>query len=413
MVLIDRSAAGVVRAALTDTPVVVLNGPRQVGKTTLTQRISYPGSHDFATLDDEASRQAAREDARSFVTRPVDTFVIDEAQLEPSLFRAIKAEVDRDRRPGRFLLTGSSRLLSAPDMAASLVGRVETIDLWPFSQGELDGVTDPFVDVLFNAPVQLIRNGQVTRRKVIDRIVTGGYPEIVNRQPNRRAQWFDNYLTTITQSVIRDISSIERLAEIPRLLRLCAARTGNELNISAIASELGFPSRTVDGYIELLSQAFLAQRIPAWSTNLSRKVVRRPKLIITDTGLAAHLIGTTDSTTDRPGGPFGQLLETFVANEIGKQLTWSVERPSLWHFRDRDGAEVDLVLEHPDGRVVGIEIKATSTPSGSDLRGLRYLADRLGDRFHFGVLLHTAPEATRFGPNIAALPVSALWTPVT
>ncbi|MDX6282422.1 MAG: uncharacterized protein QOH03_3493 [Kribbellaceae bacterium] len=413
MTLLDRSAAAIVQAALTDTPVVVINGPRQVGKTTLTQRIAYQGSHDFVSLDDEPSLEAARQDIRNFVSRPVDTFVIDEAQLEPRLFRAIKAEVDRDRRPGRFVLTGSSRLLSAPDMAASLVGRVETIDLWPFSQGELGGVRDAFVDVLFESPVQLIRNGATSRQQVVDRIVTGGYPEIVNRSPQRRSQWFKSYLTTITQSVIRDISAVEHLAEIPKLLQLCATRTGNELNVSAVANDLGLPGRTVDGYLAVLAQAFLIERIPAWSTNLSKKVIRRPKLVMTDTGLAAHLIRASSSTTDRIGGPFGQLLETFVANEIRKQLTWSTETPSLWHFRDRDGAEVDLVLEHPDGRVVGIEVKATSTPSSTDLRGLRYLADRLGDRFHFGVLLHTAPEATRFGPNIAALPVSALWTPVT
>lgn len=413
MSLLNRNAATIVRDALTDTPVVVLNGPRQVGKTTLTQRIGYHGSHDFVTLDDEPSLEAARQDIRNFVTRPVDTFVIDEAQLEPRLFRAIKAEVDRDRRPGRFLLTGSSRLLSAPDMAASLVGRVETIELWPFSQGELNGVTDTFVDALFESPIQLIRNGRLSRQQVVDRIITGGYPEIVNRPQRRRAQWFKSYLTTVTESVIRDISTIERVAEIPKLLHLCAARTANELNVSAVASDLLLPGRTVDSYLELLARAFLIERIPAWSTNLSKKVIRRPKLVVTDTGLAAHLIGASSSTTDRPGGPFGQLLETFVVNEIRKQLTWSVEKPSLWHFRDRDGAEVDLVLEHPDGRVVGIEVKATSTPSAADLRGLRYLADRLGDRFHFGVLLHTAPEATRFGPNIAALPVSALWSAVT
>jgi predicted AAA+ superfamily ATPase len=409
MDLVERAAAATVQAALTDTPVVVLNGPRQVGKTTMSQQLRYPGSNDFASLDDEATREAAAADIRNFISRPVDTFVIDEAQLEPRLFRAIKAEVDRDRRPGRFLLTGSSRLLAAPDMAASLVGRVEMVDLWPFSQGELIGVPETFVDMLFDAPVDLIRNRAVTRQQIVDRVVTGGYPEIVTREPNRRPQWFDSYLTTITKSVIRDISAIERLAEIPRLLRLCAARTGNELNVSAIANELGFPSRTVDGYLELLVQAFLVERIPAWSTNLSRKVVRRPKLVITDTGLAAHVIGASPSTTDRVGGPFGQLLETFVANELRKQLTWSQQKPSMWHFRDRDGAEVDLVLEHPDGRVVGIEVKATSSPSGDDLRGLRFLADRLGDRFHFGAVLHTAPEATRFGAKLAALPVAALW----
>ncbi|TCM44286.1 ATP-binding protein [Kribbella sp. VKM Ac-2568] len=413
MTLLDRSAATVAQAALADTPVVVVNGPRQVGKTTLTRNLRYPGTVEFANLDEEISRQAARHDPRNFVTRSVDTFVIDEAQLESGLFRAVKAEIDRDRRPGRFLLTGSSRLLSAHDMAPSLVGRVETIDLWPFSQGEMAGVTETFVDRLFDAPVDLIRNSSVTRADVVDRIVAGGYPEVVNRQPGRRRAWFDSYVKTITQSVIRDLSSIERLAEIPRLLQLCAARTGNELNVSAIASDLGFPARTVDGYLGLLTEAFLIDRIPAWSTNLSSKVVRRPKLVVTDTGLAAHLVGATSATVDRNGGPFGQLLETFVANEIRKQLTWSASRPTLWHFRDRSGAEVDLVLEHPDGRVIGIEVKATSTPSSDDLRGLRFLADRLGDRFAFGLLLHTAPEATRFGPRLAALPVDVLWTAVT
>lgn len=391
----------------------MVNGPRQVGKTTLTTNLSYPGTVAFATLDDRANRRAAREDPRSFLQRSADTFVIDEAQFEPNLFRAIKAAVDRDRRPGRFLLTGSSRLLSAPDMAASLVGRVEIVDLWPFSQGELVSVTDNFVDAIFDRPVDLIRTIETDRKDVTERIVTGGYPEVVRRQPDRRRSWFDSYLTTITQSVIRDLASIERLAEIPRLLRLCAARTGTELNVSALANEFESPARTVDGYLALLGQAFLLDRIPAWSTNLSKKVIRRPKLVITDTGLASYLIGATPSTVAQVDGPFGQLMETFVANEVRKQLTWSNTRPTLWHFRDRNGAEVDLLLEHPDGRVVGIEVKATSTPSGSDLQGLRYLADRLGDRFHFGVLLHTAPEATRFGPNIAALPVSALWTPVT
>lgn len=394
---------------MTDTPVVVVNGPRQVGKTTLTRQLAYPGTVDFVTLDDETNRLAAHADPRSFVQRPADTFVIDEAQLEPKMFRAIKAEVDRDRRPGRFLLTGSSRLLSAPDMAASLVGRVETIDLWPFSQGELAGIADRFVDLVFDDPIALIRNKSTERADIVKRIVTGGYPEVVRRQPGRRQSWFDGYLTTITQSVIRDLSSIERLAEIPRLLRLCAARTGTELNVSALAGEFGFPTRTVDGYLALLTQAFLVDRIPAWSTNLSRKVIRRPKLVLTDTGLASFLIGANQSNVAQIGGPLGQLMETFVANEIKKQLTWSNGRPSLWHFRDRDGAEVDLVLEHPDGRVVGIEVKATSSPSADDLRGLRFLADRLGDRFHFGVLLHTAPEATRFGPNLAALPASVLW----
>lgn len=410
MDILPRAIAPRIEEALTDTPVVVLNGARQVGKTTLVRSLAYRGTTELVTLDDPTSREAAELDPRAFVDRPVDTLVIDEVQLVPALFRAIKVEVDRDRRPGRFVLTGSSRLLAAPDMADALVGRVETLELWPFSQGEMTRRHEGFIDHLFDAPRDLVRAGDLTRRELIERIVAGGFPEVVKRAPARRRQWFDSYVTTVTQSVIRELAEIERIAELPRLLGLCAARTATELNVSAVANDFGMPRRTTDGYLALLATAFLIHLVPAWSTNLSSKVVRRPKLVVADTGLAAHLLRVDAARLARPEGPLGQLLESFVVNEVRKQATWSIHRPSMWHFRDRSGVEVDLILEHPDGRVVAIEVKATSTPSGSDLKGLRFLADRLGERFHFGVLLSAAPEATPFGPRIAALPVSALWS---
>ncbi len=409
MAIVSRAILPRVEAALADTPVVVINGARQVGKTTLVQTLPYRGTSEFVTLDDPSSREAAELDPRAFVDRPVDTLVIDEVQLVPTLFRAIKAEVDRDRRPGRFLLTGSSRLLAAPDMADALVGRVEPLELWPFSQGEMAGVSDRFVDRLFESPRDLMQRGETDRRQVIDRVLAGGFPEAVGRPTARRPAWFQAYVTTATQTAVRDLAAIERLAELPRLLRLCAARTATELNVTGVARDFGVPIRTTDGYLALLATAFLIQLVPAWSTNLSSKVVRRPKLAMTDSGLAAHLVGATGSTVDRPGGALGPLLETFVANEIRKQITWSTRQPTLWHFRDRGGAEVDLVLESPDGRIAAIEVKATSTPTSADLRGLRFLADRLGERFHYGVLLSLAREATPYGPRIASLPVSALW----
>lgn len=410
MTIFPRALTARLVEALSDTPVVVLNGARQVGKTTLVRSLSFRGTSAFATLDDVASREAAELDPRAFLGRPVDTLVIDEVQLVPALFRAIKADVDLDRRPGRFLLTGSSRLLAAPDMADALVGRVETLELGPLSQGEIGGRADRFVNRLFDAPHDLVRGGDLDRGALIERVAAGGFPEALRRSPARRSAWMDAYVTTVTQSVIRDMAAIERIAELPRLLRLCAARTAGELNLSRLASDFGVPTRTTDGYLALLARAFLVHLVPAWSTNLSSKVVRRPKLVMADSGLAAHLIGSDATSLGRPDGPLGPLLETFVVNEIRKQMTWSANRPSLFHFRDRGGAEVDLVLEHPDGRVVALEVKATSTPRASDLAGLRFLADRLGDRFHFGVLLSAAPEATPFGPTMAALPVSALWS---
>jgi predicted AAA+ superfamily ATPase len=406
---VPRAIASRITDALQDTPVVVLNGARQVGKSTLVDTLPYRGSVEIVTLDDAAAREAARIDPRAFVQRPVDTLVIDEAQLEPSLFRAIKAEVDRDRRPGRFLLTGSSRLLAAPDMASSLVGRVETIELWPFAQSELARTKGRFVDHLFDEPRHLLRAGKLARDELIARVCAGGFPEGLRRTPARRRAWFDAYVTTSVQQVVREIADLERLAELPRLLKLCAARTGTELNASDVASDFGIPVRTIGGYLAHLATAFFIQLVPAWSTNLSAKVIRRPKLVLVDAGLAAHLIGATPTTLDRDRAAFGPLLETFVGMELRKLATWANATPQLYHFRDRSGVEVDFVLEHPDGRIAGIEVKATSTPRPDDFRGLRFLAERLGERFAYGIVLNAAPEATPFGPKLAALPVDVLW----
>lgn len=401
--------------ALSDTPVVVLNGPRQAGKTTLVRSLPYSGRAEVVTLDDVAARQAAVYDPRAFLDRSAETLVIDEAQLEPALFRAIKAEVDRDRRPGRFLLTGSSRLLSAPGMADALVGRVEALELWPFAERELTGAHAPtFVDSVFRDPATLVRHGAVDRPALFERVLRGGFPESVRRTPQRRRPWFEAYVSATLQGVVAELAALERLADMPRLLRLCAARTGTELNVSAIASDLGIPARTMSGYLGRLETAFLVRLVPAWSTNLSAKVIRRPKLFLSDVALAAHLQGTSTSALTRSGpAAVGPLLETLVATELIRQLSWSDTPATLGHFRDRSGVEVDLILEHPDGRIAGIEVKATSTPRADDLRGLRFLAERLGDRFAYGCLLTLAPEATPFGTNMATLPINTLWDPAS
>lgn len=413
--LVPRAVTQRVLEALSDTPVVVLNGPRQAGKTTLVRSLPYAGRAEVLTLDEVANRQAAGYDPRAFLDRRVDTLVVDEAQLEPALFRAIKAEVDRDRRPGRFLLTGSSRLLAAPGMADALVGRVEALELWPFAERELTRAHTPtFIDAVFGNPASLLRGGTTRREAVIDRLLQGGFPEAIRRNPSRRRAWYDSYVKTTVQGVVAELAALERLADLPRLLRLCAARTGMELNASDIASDLAIPARTMSGYLARLETAFLLRLVPAWSTNLSAKVVRRPKLFICDVGLAAHLQGATTTSLTKSGpAAIGPLLETLVATELLRQLSWADTPATLGHFRDRSGVEVDLVLEHPDGRIVGVEIKATSSPRAEDLRGLRFLAERLGDRFAFGCLLSLAKEATPFGQQLAALPVSALWDPIS
>lgn len=405
-----RAALDTALAALADTPVVAINGARQVGKSTLARQLWQRAGGQVITLDDETQRDAALADPRGFVDRMFDgPLIIDEVQRVPELFRAVKAAVDRDRRPGRFILTGSTRLLSEPGFADALVGRVEVVELWPLSQGELHDRTDRFVADVFNSTLSSSPTISVTRADLLGSVLAGGFPEALLRTPARRSAWFDAYLATLTQSVIRDLTGIERLAEMPRIIRLCAARAGTELNVTNLAAELTLPPRTLDGYLATLVQLFVIQLIPAWSTNISKKVIRRPKMVMVDSGLAARLVGMTAESAAQPTAPLGPLLESFVAMELRKQLSWSQDGTTLWHYRDRDGVEVDFILERPDGTIVGIEVKAASSVSSRDTKGLRFLADRLGDQFVAGVVLSFMPEATPLGERLTALPLNALW----
>lgn len=377
----------------------------------MTDLLQLPGRVEVLTLDHEPTLRAASIDPRTFVERSVDTLVIDEAQLEPRLFRAVKAAVDADRRPGRFVVTGSARLLSVPEMADALVGRVEVIELWPFSEIELAGSRSSVLDVIERSPEAIVESRAVRRAELADLVVRGSLPEAVSRARGRRRAWFDAYASTSVTRVVNQIADLERVAEIPRLLRLLAARSAEELNVAKLASEFGWSARTIDAYLAQLSSAFVLQLLPAWSVNLSSKVVHRPKIHLLDTGLAAALCGlTAERLLDTPER-FGALLETFVAMELRKQLSWSETQPSLWHFRDRGGAEVNVVIEYPDGRVVAVEVKSGATPSHADARGLRLLRDRLGTRFHHGYLATTAPEAHPLEDRLSAIPVTALWNP--
>jgi len=307
------------------------------------------------------------------------------------------------------VLTGSARLLSVPEMADALVGRVEVIELWPFSEIELAGSRSSVVDVIERSPDAIVVSRAIRRKDLAELVVRGGFPEAVSRTPGRRRAWFDAYASTSVTRVVNQIADLERVAEIPRLLRLLAARSAEELNVAKLASEFGWGARTIDSYLAQLSSAFVLQLLPAWSANLSSKVVHRPKIHLLDTGLCAALCGLTAERLMEAPERFSNLLETFVVMELRKQSSWSETQPALWHFRDRGGAEVDIVLEYPDGRVVAIEVKSGATPSHADARGLRLLRDRLGDRFHHGYLATTAPEAHPLEDRLSAIPVTAFW----
>lgn len=396
--------------ALADTPVVVVAGPRQAGKSTLASHVVAERGGVWLSLDDAATLEVARTDPVGFVTRGDGLIGIDEAQRAPELLLAVKAEIDRDRRPGRFLLTGSTRLLGSPNLADSLAGRMEALTLWPFIQAELgDGAHRPrFIDRAFGDELAGLRAPAVSRAEVLERAGRGGYLPALERTDRRRTAWYDSYVEAVVDREVRAVTDATYLRELPRLLRLAASRTSGELNVTDVARDLGLSRPTTDSYLAHLEAVFLIETIPAWSTNLSARVVRRPKLALTDSGLAARMLGGRIATDAQVAG---RLVETFVTNELRAQAQWSDARPGLFHFRDRDGAEVDLVLESGDGRVVGIEVKAGATVRAEDLRGLRLLEARLGDDFAAGVVLCTAPEPVHLGRRLWTMPISALWTP--
>jgi uncharacterized protein len=407
--VLPRRAERLVRDALTDTRVVLVNGARQSGKSTLVRLVGSEYGAQWRSLDSGVTRRAAEQDPAGFVT-DAEAMVIDEIQRVPELLLAIKEEVDAEFRPGRFLLTGSARLLGLRTLPDALPGRMETIELWPFSQGEIDGTPDAFVDAIFAGGPELRHTSSVSRREYAERIARGGFPEAVARDDRRRRErFFDSYVSDLINRDVIQLAEIERGVEMRRLVRLLAARTAKLLVTHGLANDSGLATNTANRYIALLEEVFLIKRIPAWSRNLSTRATGTPKVAFVDSGVAANLWDIDAAGLTQPGGPFGPLLEGFVLMELARQLTWSDQRVELYHYRTRDKVEVDAVLENRRGRVVGIEIKASSTVRAEDFRGLRHLADRLGDDFVVGLVLYTGAETLSFGPRMRAMPVSALW----
>ncbi len=397
------------QAALTDTRVVVINGPRQSGKSTLVGLLARERSAEWRNLDSDVQRNAAVADPTGFVESD-GLMVIDEIQRVPELLLAIKQQVDSDPRPGRYLLTGSARVLGLRALPDTLPGRTETVELWPFSQGEVDGTADGFVDAVFREGPELRHTSELSRTGYAERIVRGGFPEAVARTaPERRSRFLDSYVGDLITRDVSLLSEIERPREMRALLGLLAGRSAQLLVANTLANDLRLSARSVHRYLALLEEVFLVKRIPAWSRHVSARAIGTPKLAFVDSGVAADLLDVDVRSLLRPGGPIGPLLEGFVLAELARQLSWSSRRVELSHYRTKDGVEVDAVLEDRRGGVVGIEVKASSTVRAEDFRGLRHLADRIGDDLIAGLVLYTGTETLPFGGRMRAMPVSALW----
>lgn len=399
--------------ALSDTPVVVLNGARQSGKSTLVQSLTGMDAmpRRYLTLDDAVILSAAKSDPTGFINGLQGAVTLDEVQRAPELFLPIKAAVDRDRRPGRFLLTGSADVMLLPGIADSLAGRMEVLSLWPLSCAEVaDSPGLNRADALFAGDWSALNVLPCERQELIKYLLAGGFPDAVARtSPARRTAWFDAYVQAMLQRDLRDLANIEQLTEIPNLLQLLATRSATLLNFAELSRTAGIAQSTLKRYFALLEMLFLVVRLPSWERNPGKRLVKAPKLFLPDCGLLCHFMAATaDSLASKPGLP-GGAVETFVLSELLKHVAFSRQRLSLWHYRTQSNIEVDFVLENRLGQITGIEVKASATVDGKDFKGLRHLQETESAIFQRGIVLYAGRELVPFGDKLWAVPLSVWW----
>ncbi len=396
--------------------VVVLHGARQTGKTTLARQVAQERGGTYLTLDNRDVRQAAEDDPRALLLAGPFPVVVDEVQLAGDrVVRELKMIVDENPEPGRYLVTGSTNFLTVPTISESLAGRAVLLRLTPLSEAELAGVPPDKIDSWFEGRLDRPARDAPTRADYMELVCRGGYPEILSIPADQRQDWFESYAETVTQRDLAALADIRKTGALPRLLRLMASSTARELNISEVSRRLGLHRITVQSYVDWLQSVFLAEPLPAWSRNLANREIKRPKLHLSDTGLAAALLGLSpDSLAQPTSTAAGPLLESFVVNEILRQLSSRTKAPSVMHWRENSRHEADIVLERPTGDVVAVEVKATSSPQRSHARSLARLRDLLDSAapgaFKTGVLLHTGHRTLKLDDRIFSTPISTLWS---
>ena len=393
--------------ALADTPVVLLSGPRQAGKTTLVRQFAFD-HRKFITLDDELTLLAARQDPVGLV-RSLDYAVIDEVQRAPALLLAIKKSVDEDRRPGRFLLTGSANLMALPTVADSLAGRMEILAMLPLAGCEMQSSTAKWIDAVFDGRIPKTKRPEVGDA-LVEKVLRGGYPDAVSRAtPRRRTTWAKQYVDALIQRDVRDIASIDKLDHLPRLLKSLAQMAGQLCNFTQLGGQVGLDSKTANKYLAVFEQMFLLRRVQPWSNNRLSRILKTPKIQFIDSGLLSTLVDLNEVSAARDRSLFGRVLESYIYSELLKQATWAERDYTLHTYRDKDQVEVDFVIEDPAGQIVGVEIKAAASVSAGDLSGLKKLATLAGKKFVAGIVMYDGEDTLPIGQRLWAVPISTLW----
>lgn len=407
--MIERKIKPHLMEALSDSSVVLIHGARQVGKSTLVKSLTesdYPAK--YITFDDSSVLSAAQNNPHDFISGYSESLVIDEVQRVPEIFLAIKSYVDRNRKAGKFILTGSANVLLLPKISESLAGRMEILRLYPLAQNEISGDKRNLIDEI--SKDKFNPNKISTSDDLINKVLSGGFPEMLTRKDRKRQKaWFNSYITTILQRDVRDIANIEKINELPKLLSLFASRAGTIFNYAEFSRSSGIAQTTLKRHVSLFEAIFMIQVLPAWSGNLSKRLFKTPKLYLNDTGLLSHLVGFESSRIHSDALLWGRILENFVFVEMLKQTSWSNFNLSLFHYRTASGQEIDFIIERNDGKLIAVEVKATSKIDAKDFNHIKAFEDETKDKFLRGILFYTGSEIIPFSKNLIALPINTLW----
>lgn len=397
--------------AIKNNPVVLINGARQSGKTTLVEQLCKYKDYSYITFDNIQHLQAAQNDPFGFITNLKTPIVLDEVQRVPEIFLTIKYVVDRNRQPGMFVLTGSANPLLLPRLGDSLAGRMAIIDLFPFSQGELSGIKETFINTIFNENINNLGEVKLTKTDLCKKMVTGGFPPVQQLENyDDRSDWFDNYLTTILQRDVKNLANIEGLSQLPNLMSLIATRASGLFNVAELSRSSKIATTTLHRYITLLQTLFMITSIQPWHSNLSKRIVKSPKIHLVDTGLLLYLQRIDADRLLLQNEAFGKAFENFIVSELIKQSSWNKPKVDLYYFRTHNGVEVDIVLEGRNGEIVGIEVKGHESVRAKDFYGLRHLQKTIGSSFKAGIVIHPGSEIIPFGRNMWSVPIGSLWT---
>jgi len=407
--MFKRHIKSILEKALARSRVILLNGARQVGKTTLVKELVKDKNYTYITFDDELTYLTAKGNISGFISNIKKPVIFDEVQRLPELFLAIKQDVDQNQEPGRYLLTGSANPLLIPRLGDSLAGRMEVIDLMPLSQGEINGKKESFIDAAFNKYVCKTPNISLSKEELYKKIIAGGYPSVYSLNTEDRDAWMRNYLNLILQRDIRDLAQIEKLTELPNLLKILSSRASNLLNIAEVAREIKLETKTVHRYLALLETIFLINLQLPWSTNITQKFIKSPKMYLVDSGLLAYLLDTNIQRALDNSTHMGKIVENFVVGELKKQATWSTIMPNIYHCRTTVGMEVDIVLEDRSGNIVCIEVKSSENVGSDDFKGLKYLQEKVKDKFIMGIVLYAGSLMLPFSKDLYMMPIHSLW----